>query len=299
MRTDISESSLPVYEALASRVRLRIIRLLAERPMNIKELAQATGLSSAIITMHVKKLEKANIIRSERVSAGGAVQKLCRLDTDSIEILFPPRSVLVKAHEFSMPVGHYSDFSIDPTCGLATTEKIIGYFDDPRYFLDPERVNCGILWFASGYVEYRIPNFLLGGQTPQALEISLELSSEAPGVNDDWPSDIVFYFNGIRLGQWLSPGDFGNVRGRYTPGWWSLGVGQYGLLKLLRIDGTGTYIDGEKVSDVTLSQIDVTKKQCQFRIEAPKNAEHPGGVTLFGSGFGNYDQDIVFRLYYV
>ena len=60
MRTlDWSKQSLPVYEALASEVRLSILKLLGEKPMNVKELAKALNLSSAIMTKHVKKLEVA------------------------------------------------------------------------------------------------------------------------------------------------------------------------------------------------------------------------------------------------
>ena len=66
MKINISEKWLPVYEALSSSVRLKIINFLALQPMNIKQLAQQLGLSSAIVTMHVKKLEAASLIRCER-----------------------------------------------------------------------------------------------------------------------------------------------------------------------------------------------------------------------------------------
>ena len=56
MQLDISQDSLPVYEALASSVRLTIIQLLSKKKMSVKELASELGLSSAIVTMHVKKL---------------------------------------------------------------------------------------------------------------------------------------------------------------------------------------------------------------------------------------------------
>ena len=55
MQLQINEESLPVYEALASKTRIKIIQLLSKNKMNIKELAQALGISSAITTMHVKK----------------------------------------------------------------------------------------------------------------------------------------------------------------------------------------------------------------------------------------------------
>lgn len=300
MKISISNRDLPVYEALASDIRIKIIHLLAEKPMNIKEIAEHLGLSSAIITMHVKKLEKAGLVRSERIQSNRSNYKVCHLDVESIEIEFPQKNRKdTRVHEFVLPVGHYTDFDIAPTCGLATAEKLIGYYDDPRYFLDPERVNTKILWFTKGYVEYKVPNYLLSNQEPVSLEISMELGSEAPGVNNNWPSDISFILNGVNVGQWTSPGDFGGMRGNYTPEWWSLSVGQFGLLKILRIDDTGSYIDGERVSDITLSQLDLRQKQWSFRVAVLENAVHPGGVTIFGAGFGNYDQDIIFRLYYV
>lgn len=298
MKIDINESSLPIFEALASDVRIKIINLLAVKPMNIKELAQELNLSSAIITMHVGKLEKAGIIKGERTRSKGGVQKVCTLIMDSLEIAFPGFKEERKYHQFVVPIGHYTDFSASPTCGLATVEKQIGYFDDPRYFLDPERVNAKILWLEKGFVEYKIPNYLLSSQTPTGLEISLELASEAPGYNENWPSDISFFINDIKLGKWTSPGDFADVRGKYTPSWWSSEINQYGMLKVIRIDNTGTFIDGEKISDITIKDIDIYKKQWSFKIAVLEDAEHVGGLTLFGKGFGNYDQDIVVKLFY-
>lgn len=299
MKIDISEKWLPVYEALSSNVRIKIINLLAVNPLNIKQLADQLQLSSAIITMHVKKLEAAQIIRCERKSLNGAVQKLCYLVMDSIEIDFPLKAGKTRSfHEFALPIGHYSDFVVTPTCGIATPEKVIGQFDDPRYFLDPERVNAGILWFTEGFVEYKIPNFLLSAQQPEELEISMELGSEAPGVNNNWPSDITFFLNEQKLGQWTSPGDFGINRGKFTPGWWSLHVGQYGLYKAIRITDEGTYIDGIKVSDVNLSSLDIRQKYWSFKIAVLPDSLNVGGVTLFGKGFGNYSRDIMFKLYF-
>ena len=52
------------------------------------------------------------------------------------------------------------------------------------------------------------------------ITLSFEISSEAPGVCDNWPSDITFRLNDINIGKWTSPGDFGDVRGMFTPDWW-------------------------------------------------------------------------------
>jgi predicted transcriptional regulator len=299
LEIDISERSLPVFEALASKVRLDVIHLLARRSMNVKELAQTLGLSSAIMTMHIRKLEGANIIRTELRPGKGGRQKMCFLNAHKIEILFPDLTRDTrKYHQTDVPVGHYSDFDVKPTCGLATTDKVIGTFDDPRCFMLPERVDAKILWLGQGYLEYKVPNYLLRSEIPEELEISMELSSEAPFSNSNWPSDISFFFNGVYLGKWTSPGDFGGYRGRYTPDWWDININQYGLMKILRVKKDGCFLDGEKISDVTLDQVDVEKQQWTFRIAVLEDAEHIGGLTLFGSNFGNYDQDLRFRLYY-
>ncbi len=299
MKISLSEDNLDLFKALANGARIRIIEMLSVKPMNVKEMAEQLGLSSAILTMHIGKLEKSGLIRSERIHSGRSTYKLCHLEIDSLEIDFPSKTRSnSKVHEFALPIGHYTDFSVAPTCGLATTEKMIGYFDDPRYFLDPERVNAKILWFTKGFVEYKVPNYLLSDQEPVSLEISMELGSEAPGVNNNWPSDITFLINGIEIGKWTSPGDFGGKRGTFTPEWWSLSVGQFGLLKILKIDDTGSYMDGRKISDVTLEQLDLRRKQWHFRVTIKDDAVHAGGVTIFGSGFGNYNQDIIFRLFY-
>lgn len=299
LNLNTSTKYLPIYEALASKVRLSIIDLLAHESLNIKEIAERLDLSNAMITSHIRKLEEAGIIFSERKSTGNAMQKLCHLKLDQLHIqLNRTTSSHQDYHEFSLPVGHYTDFNVTPTCGIATVESVIGRFDDPRYFLDPARVNAQILWFTEGYVEYRVPNYLSANQFPKELAITLELCSEAPGINPHWLSDITFFLNEKSLGTWTSPGDFGGKKGLLTPDWWSLEVGQYGLLKTLRITSEGSFMDQEKISDTTLSDLQISGKYWSFRIAVLKDAPHMGGVTLFGKDFGNHNQDILFRLYY-
>ena len=109
-------------------------------------------------------------------------------------------------YEVEIQVGHYSDYHAIPTCGLATKDSIIGDFDDPRYFADPERINSEIIWLTEGFLEYRIPNYLKSNQSFREIQFSLELGSEAPGYCDNYPSDIFFYVNGIEIGA-------GQVRG--------------------------------------------------------------------------------------
>jgi predicted transcriptional regulator len=289
---------LPLYEALASEVRLSILDLLAQNTMNVKEIAASLGLSSAIVTMHVRKLEAAGLVSTRMVRKDGGTHKMCELSEESIKIELPRLSSSLKSHEISVPIGHFTSFDVYPTCGIATKEKVIGQFDDPRYFFEPERMNAGILWFGHGYVEYKIPNYLMPGQRPVAIEIAMELGSEAPGINEQWPSDISFELNGHSLGTWTSPGDFGHTRGRYTPEWWLDRINQYGLLKIIRIQADGTYMDGQLLSSIGVDDITTDRNLWTFRMTVKEEAEHVGGLTLYGSGFGNYNQDILFKIMY-
>jgi len=296
-----SEDHLPVYEALASEVRLRILRMLAAQPMNIKDLAQQLKLSSAIVTMHIRKLEAGGLISTQLVRKEGGTHKMCSLAVDRIQIELPSPSANEaqrQVYESVIPVGHYTEFEVYPTCGLATKEKIIGQFDDPRYFLEPERMHAHILWFGKGFVEYRIPNYLLPGQVLEEIEVSMELGSEAPGANDHWPSDIRFYLNGTLLGQWTSPGDYGSIRGKHAPDWWRTGLNQYGLFKVIRIKEEGSYIDGQLMSSVGLSDLELDRNHWTLRLAVEEDSAHVGGLTLYGEGFGNYSQDPVFRVYF-
>jgi predicted transcriptional regulator len=248
--------------------------------------------------MHIRKLEKAGLIGSRRIRLNGGTHKLCFLKQKCIEIELPSASRTSRIREQTISVGHYTAFEVHPTCGLGTREKEIGIWDDPRYFLDPERVHAAILWFGRGYVEYKTPNYLLPDQDADAIEISMEMGSEAPGLRDHWPSDIRFTFNGISLGTWTSPADFGRAaRGRYTPVWWHRNVNQYGLLKTIRIDAAGTFMDGERMSDVTVADIKLREPFWTLRFTVDEEAANIGGLTLFGSGFGNHDQDIVIRVH--
>jgi len=201
--------------------------------------------------------------------------------------------------EVSMPLGLYTSCDVSAPCGLCSTESIIGLLDVPDTFLDPERMKAGLIWFTSGYVEYQFPNNArLAKHGIESIEFSLEVSSEAPGTSTDWPSYITCVVNGMEIGTWTSPGDFGDKRGVYTPDWWKLKGSQYGKLKTWRVNASGTYVDGVRISNVKLEDLDIeAHRSVRLRIGVKKDAVHPGGVNIFGKGFGNYDQDIVMRLH--
>lgn len=298
IHTTTDRKWLPLYEALASDVRLSILELLGEEALNVKDLAERLSLSSAIVTMHVKKLEAGGLIHTKLVRKQGGTHKICTLALSRINIQLPQKTEHQRLfHEVSVPIGHYTSFDVYPTCGLATSDHVIGQFDDPRFFYEPERMHAKILWFGKGFVEYRIPNYMLPGQTLEEIEISMEIGSEAPGIAENWPSDIHFWVNDTLLGYWTSPSDSGHGRGKLTPAWWSDTTNQYGWLKVLRITEEGTFLDGQRLSDVTIGDIPMSRNEWILRLEVPEQAEHVGGLTLYGEGFGNYNQDIRFRTF--
>jgi len=58
----------------------------------------------------------------------------------------------------------------------------------------------------------------------------------------------------------------------------------------------GTF-DGVKICPLTPQDLDISARHSiRLRIEVKPDARHPGGVNIFGRGFGNFDQDIVLRL---
>lgn len=301
LRITSPEEGLELFKVLGSDVRVQIISLLLKnKQMSMNEIATSLNITNGALTSHIKKMETAGIITIQNDAAGHGNQKLCSLRLDKILLDFQTAEEIQNVYNVDIKVGHYSDYKVYPTCGIATHEKLIGEVDDTRYFSHPDRYNADILWFTKGFVEYEIPNFIPFNQKITQIMISAELSSEAPGVNSVWPSDITFSLNGTDLGIWTAPGDFGEVRGIFTPDWWFPNWNQYGLLKLLVINESGTYIDGLKISDVSINRFNLDyRSKMQFRLSVKDTSQHVGGLTIFGSSFGNYAQDIKVSINYV
>lgn len=295
MDLDISNKSLPIFAALDSQVRIKIIRLLSEKKMNVSQISKAIRLSSPITLMHLKKLEDAHIIKTQKKGN----QPICSLQIDTINVSFPQQLYIPYENwDIELPIGQFTNFDVQPSCGLAGQKGFIGKVDNPSYFMDPKRYEAGMLWFAKGYVEYQVPNYLKPDQELEMIELSMELSSEFPFSNNRWPSDITISLDGKEIGTWTSPGDFSDIRGRYTPDWVYNDMNQYGMLKSLRVSKHGSFIDGQHSADTTINELDTTKNSWTLRIGVKDNAKHAGGCTIFGNQFGNHDQGIKGRFYF-
>ncbi|MBC8098270.1 MAG: helix-turn-helix domain-containing protein [Armatimonadetes bacterium] len=293
-----SEEVEQILKGLASDKRIEILRYLAGRTCSVNEIAEALALPASSATMHVNLLEKANLIRTELKPATRGIQKICFRLYDQVVIVLPsgerPSENVV---DIAMPIGAYVDCRVTPTCGLASETGIIGQFDDPATFYDPERFRAQLLWFKHGYVEYRFPNRPPVNAILDTIQISLELCSEAPLHNEDWPSDITLWMNEVEIGTWTSPGDFGGEHGNLTPIWWEKWNSQYGLLKVWKVTPEGAYVDGIRISAITVDELNIGSGGfISVRIGIKENAVRIGGINIFGRHFGNYPQDIVMRM---
>lgn len=294
------DAQIPVFQALGSDIRVRIMKLIAAADgISPGQISQKLGIPPSTLSPHIAKLHECGLIRFEDVPSSHGTQKLCYLAMEQIIVSLDAQSNRSRVIQSEIPIGQYSDFSIEPTCGLSTTEAFIGKLDEPCSFTYQERFQAGILWFTTGYLEYILPNTVPYGHTIKQLSLSFELSSEAPQHNNDWPSDIRFSLNGTTLGLWTSPGDFGDRRGDLNPSWWYDFLNQYGILKNLTITDDGTFLDGERISPVTVQMLQLDYASVmKFRFSVDPGTPYSKGLTLYGRGFGDYNQGIRMTVQY-
>jgi predicted transcriptional regulator len=292
--------ALPYLAALASEKRLAILELLGDKTLNVQQISKAFGLSQPTVSSHIQRLADVGLIATTFRPGQRGTQKSCSSLYDEIIVRVSSLDEVPAAHvrELAVPVGAYTDYEVQPTCGLAHRESIIGHLDDARSFEFPERLRASILWFARGYVEYTFPRIVPAGGRVSRLDLSAEICSEVAGFDNDWSSDITLWVNGVDVGTWTSPGDFGGERGRRNPPWWQDRYTQFGNLKHWTIDLRGTYVDGVKLSEVGVNELGIDRGSVRIRLGNKPDARNPGGLTLFGDGFGNYDQDLVLRVMY-
>lgn len=289
-----------VCRALSTPLRLSIFEQIQKEPTSVIDIASKLDCSVSTVASNIRVLEEAGLVNSQFKPAKNGSMKICYPVYFDIKISLH-QSILpsdnMHKYVLNMPVGHYSDCDIYPSCGMYATNKQIGTDDDVSSFYLPNRTEAQLLWFRKGYVEYKFPNTV--GKNVKSIEFEMEICSEAPGFNHKWPSDITLWINNIEVGTWTSPGDFGDRKGRLTPDSWTLGVTQYGLLKTWRVDKEGSYISKIPSSSVTIDDLNLnTTPYVSMKIGIKDNAENQGGINIFGMKFGDYEQDIRMTLYY-
>lgn len=288
-----------VARALSSPLRIRMLQTLLEEPMSINKLAERLQTPQSTCSTNISILVKARLVRTESVPAAKGLQKICHVDCE--EVLLPLAEVSRQADNqpivTEMPIGLFTSFEVSPPCGLINDTHVVGYYDDRNSFLDPRRAGVQLLWFTEGYIEYSFPKNIPDDTRVSAVSISAELCSEFPGYRNDWPSDILVTINGVDVAVWTSPGDMGGRRGKLTPQWWSLHDTQYGFLTTWRVSSEGSFINGVRVGDTSLSDLRLDSfDHILVRFVLPRISEHRGGINVFGSRCGDHPQDIILTL---
>lgn len=299
---DAEDQLFPIARALASQDRLKILKAIGCKSLNVNELAEMLGFPISTTALHIRVLEEAGLVRCELQPGVRGTMKLCNRKIDTLAVALTPRndhneSVL----EMNLNVGCYSlAEEIVPTCGLAGSSSSIGEDDNPRSFYHPDHFMAQLIWFRHGYVVYRF------GMLPQIkhteilwLELSFEACSEAPMYRNPWKSDIDVAINDCKIGTWTSPADYGGRRGLLNPSWWSDISTQYGALKTWLVNHEGTYLDNHPISNVTIDDLFLKEHpSIAVQISAPADAPNAGGLNLFGKAFGDFTQGIVLKIGY-
>lgn len=286
--------------ALSSFDRICILQLIADKPMTLTEIARELNIAISSVSYHVGILEQTGFVSiNYKPSKKGHVKLCCSKIRD---ILFTYTSLKdgetgTKFVE-KLPVGFFSGCSVVAPCGMANEKGRIT-IDSPNEMFVSDRMSAQLIWFASGTVSYNFPNHYNGSKNSIGrISVSFEACSEVSAYRIDWPSDITVWINDVEIATYTCPSDFGGRRGRYTPKHWSVNMTQFGELKQFSVDHKGAYIDGSLVnSDVTIKKLKLDRNDhIKVTIGIKDDAEHVGGVNLFGEGFGDYPQNIILTL---
>ena len=291
--------------ALSSPVRIQMIRLVNKKNMLASEIAAELNLPLSSAIFHLNILEEAEIIKKSFSTKGKGTLHWYTYRTNIATIRFrnsngysKPESRAPYIHQIN--IGEYIDAEFSDQCGIATTEKqIMG--GEPHNAFVAGRHDAQIIW-SEGYgsLLYAIPNHYAQNGTLNEIKISLEICSEAPGYNNNYPSDITFSINGIEVCTFVSLGDYGDRYGKFTPSWWYPESTKYGILTNISIRPNGVFLNEKLVNKkITLTDLRLQESnKTTFGIAVKKDAQHPGGFNIFGNKFGDYDQNIIFTATY-
>jgi predicted transcriptional regulator len=287
-----------IGRAMGSEIRIKILDALRQGSLNVNEIAEKLDIPLSTAAANIKVLEDVGLIITNYQPGVRGSMKLCGRRINEINIDLGTGGIINNENIViqSMPVGAYTGCMVSPSCGLADD---LGYITEnlPNDFFLPQRIKAQILWFSKGYVEYKFSNTITPDKKVKSIEVSAELCSEAPKYRMNWPSDITLWLNGVVIGTWTSPGDFGGRRGKNNPEWWPDFNTQYGILKSWKITEKGSFIDENLVSNIKIKDLPgLDGDFINMKIGVMENAKNAGGVNIFGEKYGDYQQNIVLKI---
>ncbi len=310
---DRDEELSKIAAALSVKTRRDIIRLINQSPMSINQIAWKLNIPLSTASFHIKTLEHAGLVCCTTVAQKRGNEKNVSLGNYfyALSLGAPQTESIVRdVQSMNIPIGSYSAFSVQPTCGIVCSNGTLVVSDTPAVFYSHRRTDAGVIWTKQGYLEYTIPILDYSGSRDGAvfyrdrnsivsLNFSFEICSEAPLYDHDCKSDITLSVDGTEIVTFTSSGDYGERRGKLNPDWYNDAITQYGLLQNFDIRFDGAYLNEKRVSDFAIEDLRLKEKDIiTFRIEVKKDAKHVGGFNLFGKRFGDYPQDIMLNITY-
>ncbi|GMO15628.1 MAG: hypothetical protein Pg6A_01790 [Termitinemataceae bacterium] len=205
--------------------------------------------------------------------------------------------------ELSMPLGAYTAYKTAPrTTGIEDSSSIFAVSDPLS-----RRMGAQLMWSTGDdiYFEWLFPAPLKGAKKPKELNFSVEIGSELSGQSSNYKSDITIWINGVECATWTCPGDFGDRAGKLKNR--PTGETQYGILLKINVSANGTIITTTKddvistpvrISNVCIDDLNFPCNSLPVRIGVKAGAVNKGGINIFGSGAGDYPQDLLLSVLY-
>lgn len=289
-------------KALSNRVRLDILRLLqnGSHLLTISEIAQSLGIPKTTAIHHVEILEQAElVVVLYKSSSKGTVRVVGRnIKSTHICHFYPDPVEQQNSKTFTQThkVGHFLDINCD-TYAVVLGDHTI--FETTDRF-DTKHFDALLLFTEKGIITYEFSGAVAKNHKVHKLSLSLEICSEAPYFNNNYYSDITFWINGVELCTYLSTGDYGDRRGRLNPEWWPNVNTQYGKLVSLVVTDNGVMLNGIDVNQkINVDSLELDKHDSiKVTFGNKGTSTHIGGMNIFGSCFGDYEQDIVLKIDY-
>lgn len=280
-------------DALSSRYRVKILQLLSQRSYSTQELLEIFKISPSTLSFHLKILSNCNLVKFVKAPSGRGNEKNLSLHAETIFINFEVHESTKKVETIDIPLGSYSSFNVCPPCLVASEDHIINPVDNIVCFNSIEKTKTQLISFTSGTLEYTLINKFYKKDKIVEISFTQELCSECPNYNNNWKSNITFWINGKEIGTFLSEGDYGGRHGTYSPSWWPESSSNYGTLVKVNVDKTGSYINGKKISSVTIDDLNINKQPTiTYALGVKEDSKYVGGINIFGEKFGDFQQNI-------
>ncbi len=298
-RDDDCDKIVNACQALGNKERFCILKRLLLTPMTLVEIVNEFGLSNSSVMYHLKLLIDAGFVKASYLpSKKGKTQlfysSLYVLNIDFFKKVFTPAFSTIRK---SVPVGAYTDAYFDANFRIRDKDTNMCLRFNKNDVFNNQRFNANSLWTECGFVEYSFSNDFIDENNISKLkriDFSVEVCSEVFLYRNDYKSEIFFYINGIELCSFISSGDYGERRGKYTEEIIPPTNSQYGNYVNVAVTNEGVLLNEKLVNTaVTLSDLHLIKdNKIKFKLGNKKDSPQNGGFNIFGKGIGEHNIDI-------